>query len=117
VSDVIRGDRRAGISITPAGPRTAGVGTDAAPYFRIFNPVLQAKKADPRGDFVRRWVPELAKVPETFIHEPRTMSAAAQLVAGCVIGKDYPSPLVDHAQARARALRAYGQRMVISPAT
>ena len=86
---------------------TAGVGTDAAPYFRVFNPVLQAKKADPRGDFVRRWVPELARVPQAYLHEPWKMPTDTQRAAGCRIGEDYPPPIVDHAQARVRALARY----------
>ena len=88
---------------------TAGTGTDAAPYFRIFNPVLQGQKFDPHGDYVRRWIPELAGVPDRFIHQPWTMSLEAQQVAGCHIGRDYPAPIVDHAWARQRTLAAYGQ--------
>jgi deoxyribodipyrimidine photo-lyase len=88
---------------------TAGTGTDAAPYFRVFNPVLQGKKHDPQGDYVRRWVPELARVPDGFIHEPWRMPDDVQREVGCVVGKDYPLPIVDHAQARERALAAYAQ--------
>jgi deoxyribodipyrimidine photo-lyase len=88
---------------------TAGSGTDAAPYFRIFNPILQGKKYDPEGAYVRRWVPELAHVPDRFIHEPWKMPADVQREAGCIIGQDYPSPIVDHRWARERALEAYGQ--------
>jgi deoxyribodipyrimidine photo-lyase len=86
---------------------TAGTGTDASPYFRVFNPVLQGRKFDPHGDYVRRWVSELTAVPVKFIHEPWKMSAEAQHSAGCIIGKDYPSPIVDHAAARDRMLAAY----------
>jgi deoxyribodipyrimidine photo-lyase len=86
---------------------TAGVGTDAAPYFRVFNPVLQGRRADPHGAYVRRWVPELARVPDRYVHEPWTMSAEVQRAAGCRIGHDYPAPIVDHAAARARALGRY----------
>ncbi len=86
---------------------TAGTGTDAAPYFRVFNPVLQGRKFDPRGDYVRRWVPALAQVPESFIHEPWRMSPAQQEQFGCILGKDYPAPLVDHRAARQRTLLAY----------
>ncbi|NJD59670.1 MAG: deoxyribodipyrimidine photo-lyase [Anaerolineae bacterium] len=86
---------------------TAGTGTDAAPYFRVFNPVLQAKKFDPSGAYVRRWVPELSAVPDEFIHAPQGMPANLQAQVGCVIGKDYPAPIVDHAMARQRALEAY----------
>jgi deoxyribodipyrimidine photo-lyase len=86
---------------------TAGVGTDAAPYFRIFSPVLQSRKCDPQGVFIRRFVPELARVPGKFIHEPWRMSAADQRAAGCAIGTDYPAPLVDRALSRPRTLEAY----------
>lgn len=81
---------------------TAGVGTDAAPYFRIFNPVAQGSKFDPNGDYVRTWVPELAHVPVKYVHEPWKMPAAQ-------LGVDYPAPIVDHALARERTLIAYGQ--------
>ncbi len=86
---------------------TAGVGTDAAPYFRVFNPVLQAAKYDPEGAYVRRWVPELARLPDAFIHAPWLAPADVQRRAGCVIGRDYPAPIVDHASTRTRVLRAY----------
>jgi deoxyribodipyrimidine photo-lyase len=86
---------------------TAGTGTDAAPYFRIFNPVLQGMKFDPKGAYVRRYVPELASVPDKFIHEPWKMSAAQQEQFGCMLGRDYPAPIVDHGQARERVLAAY----------
>lgn len=86
---------------------TAGVGTDAAPYFRIFNPVSQGKRCDPQGAFVRRWLPELARVPLEHLHEPWLMPEDVQRASGCVIGKDYPAPLVDHREAKERTLRAY----------
>lgn len=85
----------------------AGTGTDAAPYFRIFNPVLQGEKFDPAGDYIRRWVPELARVPARYRHRPWTMPEEVQQAAGCRLGQDYPVPLVDHAWARERALAAY----------
>jgi deoxyribodipyrimidine photo-lyase len=88
---------------------TAGTGTDAAPYFRIFNPVLQSMKFDPEGVFIRRWLPELSRVSEDFIHEPWKMPLSAQQQAGCFIGKDYPHPIIDHAWARQRTLDAYEQ--------
>jgi deoxyribodipyrimidine photo-lyase len=87
----------------------AGVGTDAAPYFRIFNPVLQGRRFDPDGAYIRRWVPELARVPAGVVHEPWRMNAAAQQAAGCVIGRDYPPPIVDHRAARERTLGRYAQ--------
>ncbi|NPV40201.1 MAG: deoxyribodipyrimidine photo-lyase [Anaerolineae bacterium] len=86
---------------------SAGTGTDAAPYFRIFNPVLQSRKFDPSGDYIRAWVPELANVPPNYIHEPWLMPMAVQSACGVRIGKDYPSPVVEHTAARARALAAY----------
>ncbi len=88
---------------------TAGVGMDAAPYFRIFNPVSQSKKCDPEGIFIKQWVPELRRVPGQFIHEPWLMPEEVQAAARCRIGKDYPAPIVDHQAAKARALLAYKQ--------
>ncbi len=88
---------------------TAGVGTDAAPYFRVFSPILQARKFDPDGAYVRRWVPELARVRGVGVHEPWTLSPIEQRAAGCVISRDYPAPLVEHHMARERALAAYRQ--------
>ncbi len=86
---------------------SAGTGTDAAPYYRIFNPVLQGKKFDPHGDYVRRWVPELGGLPAEWIHEPWLMPTSLQTKLGVTIGKDYPMPIVDHKIARERALAAY----------
>ncbi len=86
---------------------TAGVGTDAAPFFRVFNPTTQASNYDPFGAFVRAWLPELYRVPDEFIHEPWRMPPAAQRDAHCHIGQDYPAPIVDHAFARERALAVY----------
>jgi len=86
---------------------TAGTGTDAQPFFRIFNPVLQGRRFDPDGVYVRRWVPELAGVPTARIHDPWTMTQGEQVAARVVIGVDYPAPIIDHADARARALAAY----------
>ncbi|WP_414462163.1 cryptochrome/photolyase family protein [Hyphomicrobium sp. DY-1] len=85
----------------------AGCGADAAPYFRIFNPVLQGEKFDPDGDYVRRWVPELQRLPSADIHKPWAADATTLKRAGVVIGKNYPFPIVDHKEARARALTAY----------
>ncbi len=86
---------------------TAGTGTDAAPYFRIFNPVLQSKKFDPHGDYIRRWLPELSGLPDMYIHEPWGMPSEIQKQVNCRIGRDYPQPIVDHAAARIRTLAAY----------
>jgi deoxyribodipyrimidine photo-lyase len=85
----------------------AGTGTDAQPYFRIFNSTSQGQKFDPHGAYVRRCVPELARVPERYIHTPWTMPIAEQRRAGVLIGRDYPAPVVDHAERRARALALY----------
>ena len=82
----------------------AGCGNDAQPYFRIFNPVSQGQKFDPVGAYVRRYIPELADVPDTFIHEPWKMSEALQRQSGVQIGRDYPQPIVDHNERRAEAL-------------
>ncbi len=85
----------------------ASVGTDPQPYFRIFNPILQGRRFDPEGNYVRRWVPELAGIPTARIHEPWSMTDEEQAAAGCRIGTDYPAPIVDHAAARERALGVY----------
>ena len=86
---------------------TAGVGTDAAPYFRIFNPVTQGQKHDPLGGYVRRYVPELARVPDAYVHQPWLMPLDVQSASGCWIEKDYPAPVVDHAAARVKAMALY----------
>lgn len=86
----------------------AGTGTDAAPYFRVFNPVRQGQAFDPAGAWVRRWLPELRGVPDRHIHQPWTLSGEDQAAAGCRIGRDYPAPIVDHAWARERVLAAFG---------
>lgn len=85
---------------------TAGCGADAAPYFRVFNPVIQAMKFDPDGTYVRHWVPELAQLPLPYLHRPWTAASALLRQAGVKLGKTYPWPLVDHGEARARALAA-----------
>lgn len=84
----------------------AGSGADAAPYFRIFNPVLQGEKFDAKGAYVRRWCPELARLPEAFVHKPWDAPADALRQAGIELGRDYPHPIVDHTVARNRALAA-----------
>jgi deoxyribodipyrimidine photo-lyase len=85
---------------------TAGCGADAAPWFRIFHPVLQGEKFDPRGDYVRKWVPELSRLPGRWIHRPWEAPAKVLSEAGVTPGTTYPRPAVDHAAARARALAA-----------
>ncbi len=86
---------------------SAGCGADAAPYFRIFAPVLQGEKFDGEGGYVRRWCPELARLPARYLHQPWTAPAAVLLAAGVRLGESYPRPIVDHATARAEALRAF----------
>jgi deoxyribodipyrimidine photo-lyase len=93
----------------------AGSGADASPYFRIFAPVLQGRKFDAKGDYVRRWVPELAKLSNEDLHAPWEAAPAALAQAGVRLGQDYPNPIVDHATARAGALAAY-QQMRTRPA-
>ena len=85
----------------------AGSGADAASYFRIFNPVLQGERYDTSGAYVRRWAPELARLPDKFLHRPWEADAATLRAAGVELGADYPLPIVDHAMARARALAAF----------
>jgi deoxyribodipyrimidine photo-lyase len=84
----------------------AGSGTDAAPYFRIFNPMLQGRKFDPGGNYVRRWVPELGEMAAQWIHSPWEAPAEALSTAGIELGREYPEPMVDHFEARDRALAA-----------
>ena len=85
----------------------SSTGCDAQPYFRIFNPVTQSEKFDAKGEFIRKYVPELKGCSERQIHAPWLMNAAQQQAAGVVIGRDYPLPVVDHAAARAVTLELY----------
>lgn len=87
----------------------SGSGADAAPYFRVFNPVLQGEKFDPRGRYVRQWVPELARMPDMYIHRPWEAPPHVLREAGVELGVTYPRPIVDHGAARRRALAAYEQ--------
>ena len=87
----------------------AGSGADAAPYFRIFNPMLQGAKFDPNGAYVRRWVPELAKLPDEAIHAPWDAPRHVLERAGVRLGDTYPRPIVDHDTARAAALAALAE--------
>lgn len=93
---------------------SAGTGTDAAPYFRIFNPILQGERYDAEGTWIRRWVPELADVPRDYLFAPWRMPPLVQRAARCVIGTDYPAPIVDYAAARERAL-AWFRRILDRP--
>lgn len=85
----------------------AGCGADAAPYFRIFNPVLQGKKFDPDGVYVRKYVPELSSLPDRYLHNPWEAPAEVLQEANIEIGQDYPAPIVDLKESRQRALAAF----------
>ena len=86
----------------------ASTGTDPAPYFqRMFNPMTQQEKFDPDGEYVRRWVPELAKVPDERLVRPWEMTEEEQSASGCRIGDDYPAPVIDHAEERRFAVERY----------
>lgn len=86
---------------------TAGCGADAAPYFRIFNPVAQGKRFDKSGQYIRRWVPELKDLPDKLVHEPWLVGSSVGEHLGFKLGRDYPSPVVDHKWARERALETF----------
>ncbi|MDP5071088.1 MAG: FAD-binding domain-containing protein, partial [Congregibacter sp.] len=94
----------------------AGSGADAAPYFRIFNPVTQGEKFDKKGEYVRRWVPELAELPDKYLHKPWEAPADMLTLAGITLGENYPAPIVDHREARQAALDAYEQIKLSSTA-
>lgn len=85
----------------------AGSGADASPYFRVFNPVTQGERYDADGAYVRRWLPELARLPDNVLHKPWEADALTLRTAGVELGRTYPAPIVDHAAARARALETY----------
>jgi deoxyribodipyrimidine photo-lyase len=87
----------------------AGCGADAAPYFRVFNPVLQGEKFDSDGTYVRRWVPELSQLPAKLIHQPWRATPLELMSAGVELGRTYPEPIIDHARGRERALAAYAK--------
>lgn len=93
----------------------AGSGADAAPYFRIFNPVLQSRKFDPSGAYLRQWLPELAKLPDRYIHSPWEAPANVLRHAGISLGKTWPEPIVDHAFARQRALDSWQEIRQLPP--
>jgi deoxyribodipyrimidine photo-lyase len=88
----------------------ASVGVDPQPYFRrIYNPTTHMERYDPEGRYVRRYVPELRDVPDEHLREPWGMPEEVQREAGCVIGRDYPEPIVDHLEARRAALERYAR--------
>jgi deoxyribodipyrimidine photo-lyase len=84
----------------------AGSGADASPYFRIFNPMTQGENFDPKGKYVRKWVPEIARLPDSLIHRPFDAPREILEAVGITLGKTYPRPIIDHATGRARALEA-----------
>jgi deoxyribodipyrimidine photo-lyase len=88
---------------------SAGCGADAAPYFRIFNPMLQSRKFDADGHYLKRWLPELESLPAEYLHAPWETPSAILQSAGIRIGKDYPQPIIDHSKGRARALDAFAR--------
>ena len=88
---------------------TAGCGADAAPYFRVFNPLSQGEKFDPRGDYVRKWCPELARLPDEWLHQPDKAPPQVLARAGVELGRNYPAPIVSHAIAREVALEAFAK--------
>ena len=88
---------------------TAGCGADAAPYFRVFNPTSQSEKFDPRGQYVRKWCPELAKLPDKWLHQPHTSPAETLRAAEVELGHNYPTPVISHAIAREAALEAFAR--------
>jgi deoxyribodipyrimidine photo-lyase len=94
---------------------TAGCGADAAPFFRIFNPVIQGEKFDPDGRYVRRWIPELSRLGNAWVHRPWQAPAKVLARAGVELGRNYPGPIVSHAIAREIALEAYRKLKVPRP--
>jgi deoxyribodipyrimidine photo-lyase len=82
----------------------AGCGADASPYFRIFNPILQGEKFDSKGEYIKKWVPELKNIPLEFIHKPWELN---KKIENFELGKDYPLPIVNHKKARELALSAF----------
>ena len=85
----------------------AGCGADAAPYFRIFNPIIQGEKFDPNGEYVKKYVPELSNIPNKFIHKPWEASPEILSDSGVELGKNYPHPIVDLKQSRDHALSEF----------
>jgi deoxyribodipyrimidine photo-lyase len=92
---------------------SAGTGTDAQPWFRIFNPILQGERFDTNGDYVRKYVPELKNVPTKNIHAPWLMNKQEQISCGVIIGKTYPQPIVDHATERDATTQMYRRQSFV----
>ena len=84
----------------------SGCGADASPYFRVFNPIMQSQKFDTEGDYIRKWVPELAKLPTAHLHAPWELGKHELKSYGVVLGQSYPLPQVEHQLGRKRALAA-----------
>jgi deoxyribodipyrimidine photo-lyase len=87
----------------------AGCGADAAPYFRIFNPMTQGEKFDQMGEYVRQWVPEIRGLPDAWIHRPWEAPEEILKQSRVILGTTYPKPIIDHDQARKKALEAYAR--------
>jgi len=85
----------------------AGSGADASPYFRIFNPITQGEKFDDKGDYVRRFCPELQNLPDKYLHQPWEAPELELAAAGVTLGKDYPHPIITHKDGRQKALDAF----------
>ena len=85
----------------------SGCGADAAPYFRVFNPILQGEKFDKEGSYIKHWVPELSQLSNKYINKPWEADPFSLQSAGVILGENYPFPIVDHKQARNAALNAY----------
>ena len=85
------------------------IGTDAQPYFRVFNPWTQGEKYDPDGEYIRKWVPELSDVTDEYIHRPQEMNQLAQQDSNCAIGEDYPEPVVNHDEERKNSVEKFEQ--------
>jgi deoxyribodipyrimidine photo-lyase len=94
-------------SNTPGWKWTAGCGADAAPFFRIFKPVNQGEKFDPRGLYVRQWVPEIASLPDKYLHQPWCAPQSLLDEYAIKLGRDYPRPVVDLKATRERVLERY----------
>ena len=87
----------------------AGTGADAAPYFRIFNPVTQSQKFDPNAEYIRKYIPEISKLPDTYIHDPSNCPKTVLGNSGVELGKSYPLRIVDLKESRERALSAFAE--------
>ena len=95
------------VALTARVSEGADAGADAAPYFRIFNPVTQGKKFDPQGEYIRRFIPELAKLPDKYLFAPWETPPAILQQCGVRLGENYPEPVVDLKHSRERALEAF----------